>query len=207
VLVMHGGASRGAGVRVSPTQLSVLRMVPTARAVAGASKHLAVYRLLNTYRGWDESRTPVQDADAAIAVLQERHPDLPVGLVGHSLGGRAALETGDSEHVRSVVALNPWVYPTDDFDLSGRRVLVVHGGQDRIASPQRSEQVVRRVARRTSVGLVWIPEGKHAMLRHGGEFDRCAAEFTAAVLLDDDSLARSEPVRRVLAGEPVVTTD
>ena len=35
VLVLHGGASRGDGVRVSPTQLSVVRMIATARAARG----------------------------------------------------------------------------------------------------------------------------------------------------------------------------
>ena len=37
---------------------------------------------------------------------------------------------------RSVVALAPWVYPTDvPVGLSGQRVLIVHGSRDRIASP------------------------------------------------------------------------
>ena len=31
VLVLHGGAGRGDVVHVSPAQLSVLRMIPTAR--------------------------------------------------------------------------------------------------------------------------------------------------------------------------------
>ena len=34
VLVLHGGASRRETVRVSPTQLSVLRMIPIAARVA-----------------------------------------------------------------------------------------------------------------------------------------------------------------------------
>ena len=67
VLVLHGGASRGERVMVSPTQLSVLRMIPTARAVARAGRgRLAVYRLLNSYRGWDSQHTPVADTDWAV---------------------------------------------------------------------------------------------------------------------------------------------
>ena len=42
------------------------------------------------------------------------------------------------------------------------------------------------------------------MLRHGSAFDRYAASFTAAVLLDDPTLAAG-PVARVLAGEAWVT--
>jgi hypothetical protein len=119
---------------VSPTQLSVLRMIPVAHriALAGAGR-LAVFRLLNSYRGWDASHTPLDDVTWALEKVRERFGALPFGLVVHSLGGRAALLSGGAEDVRSVVALNPWVYPTDAPDLSGRRVLVVHGTADRIA--------------------------------------------------------------------------
>jgi alpha-beta hydrolase superfamily lysophospholipase len=205
VLVLHGGASRGDRVMVSPTQLSVLRMIPTARAVARAGRgRLAVYRLLNSYRGWDSEHTPVADTDWAVDRVRETYADAPIGLVGHSLGGRAAVAAGDNPAVRSVVALNPWLYRDDDADLAGRRVLFVHGGRDRVASPQRAEAVARRLARRTDVGFIAIPDGKHAMLSHGRDFDSYAAQFTAAVLLDDPALATG-PVARVLAGEAWVT--
>jgi pimeloyl-ACP methyl ester carboxylesterase len=205
VLVLHGGASRGDGVRVSPGQLSVVRMIPTARACAAAARgRLAVYRLLNTFRGWDSTHTPVADCDWAIEEVSARYPAAPVGLVGHSLGGRAALVSGDNPAVGSVAVLNPWLYPDDYPDLSGRSVLFVHGGRDRIASIDKSEGVARRLARRTAVGFIRIPDGKHAMLRHGSAFDRYAASFTAAVLLDEPSLARG-PVARVLSGESWLT--
>jgi alpha-beta hydrolase superfamily lysophospholipase len=205
VLVLHGGGSRGDRVTVSPTQLSVLRMIPTARAVARAGRgRLAVYRLLNSYRGWDSEHTPVADTDWAIDRVREKYADAPVGLVGHSLGGRAAIAAGDHPAVGSVVALNPWLYRDDDADLAGRPVLFVHGGRDRVASPARAEAVARRLARRTSVGFIAIPDGKHAMLSHGREFDSYAAQFTAAVLLDDAARATG-PVARVLAGESWVT--
>ncbi len=145
MLVLHGGASRGDRMMVSPTQLSVIRMIPTARAVARvAQDRLAVYRLLNSYRGWDSHHTPVADAAWGMAQVREQHGDLPFGLVGHSLGGRAALLAGELPGVESVVALNPWVYPTDTADLTGRRVLIVHGEQDRIASPAKAEAVAQQ---------------------------------------------------------------
>lgn len=189
VLVLHGGAARQGRTMVSPTQLSVLRMIPTARAVARAGGgRLAVFRLLNTFRGWDGTHTPIADVDRALEQVGQRYPGLPVGLVGHSLGGRAALLSGDRAPVRSVVALNPWLYPTDGGDLTGRRVLIVHGTHDRIAPLEHAESVAARLARTTDVELVRVPEGKHAMLRRARDFDGAAADFTARTLLAEDPI-------------------
>lgn len=184
VLVLHGGASRPDRHEVSPAQLSVLRMVPVASRLARAGRgRLAVHRLLNTHRGWDSTHTPVDDVRWALGRVRERYGDLPVALVGHSLGGRAALLAGGAEGVRSVVALNPWVYPDDDADLSGRRVLVVHGTDDRVASLQRVRSMVANLRRRTAVELREVPGGTHAMLRHGSVFERAAAGFVVETLL------------------------
>ncbi len=185
VLVLHGGANRPDDPMVRPTQLSVLRMIPVARRIARAGRgRLAVLRLLNSARGWDAERTPVADVQWALGLVRERFGDLPVGLVGHSLGGRAALLAGNEPSVRSVVALNPWVYATDSPQLAGRRVLVVHGTEDRVADPARAEAVVQRMARSTDVEYVEVAGGKHAMLHHGAEFERAAAEFVTETLLD-----------------------
>jgi pimeloyl-ACP methyl ester carboxylesterase len=203
VLVLHGGAARQARMAVSPTQLSVLRMIPVAKRIARAGGGgLAVYRLLNSYRGWDTEHTPVHDVGWALDQIGERYSTLPVCLVGHSLGGRAALLAGDRDPVRSVVALNPWVYPTDDNDLSDRQVLFVHGTDDRVAIPERAELVATRMAARGTVGFITVPGGKHAMLRQGSVFETAAAQWASATLLGQDVPA---PVGRVLAGEAWLT--
>jgi dienelactone hydrolase len=195
VLVLHGGAARGEPRRVSPTQLSVLRMVPVATRIALAGKgRLAVFRLLNSTRGWAEARTPVDDVTWALEQLRERFgDDVPVALVGHSLGGRAAILAGDRPGVRTVVALAPWVYADDGRrDLSGRHVLVVHGDRDRIASAARSRTVAADLRRSTDVDYVLVAGGKHAMLSHHRAFDGAAAGFVASTLLDD---VRTDPGR------------
>lgn len=201
VLVLHGGGARRASMMVSPAQLSVLRMVPVARRIARAGRRdLAVFRLLNSHRGWDTSHTPVDDVGWALRELEERLPGLPVGLVGHSLGGRAALLAASYPGVRSVVALNPYVLPQDRPDLTGRRTLVVHGDDDRIASPARSIELVRRLPESSPVAFVTVAGGRHAMLRHGRTFEDLAARFTTAVLTGDDDV-RSETVRAALTGQ------
>ncbi|WP_125038317.1 alpha/beta hydrolase [Nocardioides sp. LS1] len=207
VLLLHGGAQRPGRPQVSPTQLSVLRMIPIARRVARAGHgRLAVFRLLNSHRGWDASHTPVDDVAWALDRVRERLGDLPTSLVGHSLGGRAALLAGHHEGVRSVVALNPWLYPDDDADLSGRRVLFVHGTADRIAAPGDAARVARRIGQRADVGYVAVPGARHAMLRQGSFFERAAARFATATLLGErERIRQSDPVSRVLHGEQWVT--
>ncbi len=204
VLVLHGGGSRRGSMMVSPAQLSVLRMVPVAWRVAReARRHLAVYRLLNSHRGWDTAHTPVTDVRWA---LDELRTDLPVGLVGHSLGGRAALLAGGLDAVRSVVALNPYVLAQDRPDLRRARTLVVHGDQDRIASPARSAALVDRLPAAAPATFVTVPEARHAMLRRGRTFEALAARFTAAVLLGRDPSELADPtVRSALAGARRVT--
>ena len=188
VLVLHGGGSRNESVAVSPTQLSVLRMIPIANRVSRAGHgRLAVFRLLNSARGWDSKHTPVEDVRWAVDRIAERlGREVPLGLVGHSLGGRAAIGSCDQPAVHGVVALAPWVYPDDGrVDASGVRVLIVHGTDDRIASPQRSHEAadqLRRTAK--SLSFVDVEGGKHAMLAKHGEFSSLAADFSAAVLLD-----------------------
>lgn len=186
VLVLHGGASRPGRSAVSPAQLSVQRMVPIAWRIARAGRgRVAVLRLLNTRRGWDTTHTPIDDVAWALEQARERYGDVPVGLVGHSLGGRAALLAGALPGVRSVAALNPWVYPTDRADLAGRSVLVVHGTADRIADPERARAVASAIAETTDVTFVPVEGGKHAMLRHGSTFERTAADFVLSSLLGE----------------------
>ncbi len=201
LLVLHGGASRRANMMVSPAQLSVLRMIPIARRIAVVGRQqLAVFRVLNSRRGWDTHHTPVQDARWALDRAAERlGARLPTCVVGHSLGGRAAVLIANRPEVRSVVALAPWVYPTDvPRGLSGERILIVHGSQDRIASPDRSAALARRLSSHAQVGYVTVQGGKHAMLRRHAVFDGLAAEFASVTLLGTIS---SGPIARLEAGE------
>jgi predicted esterase len=201
VLVLHGGGSRRGNLMVSPTQLSVLRMVPIARRVARAGRgRLAVFRLLNSVRGWDTRHTPVRDAAWALEQIADRYGDrLPTCVVGHSLGGRTALLTAGRPEVRSAVALAPWVQPTDvPGGLSGRRILIVHGTMDRIASPERSAALARALARQADVAYVSVDGAKHAMLGRHDLFDGLAAEFAAATLLGTPG---SDLIARLEAGE------
>jgi predicted esterase len=205
VVVLHGGGARRVRMMVSPTQLSVLRMIPVARRVARAGRgRLAVFRLLNSVRGWDAHHTPVRDAEWALDGIAERlGTALPTCLVGHSLGGRAALLASGRAEVGGVVAPATWVLPSDVPTGSGAaRILIVHGDRDRIASHSRAVALARELGRRADVGFVTVEGGSHSMLRHHAIFDGLAAEFAATTLLGTE---RSGALARIDAGEAWVT--
>lgn len=191
VVVVHGGAARRGQMMVSPTQLSVLRMVPLARRLARAGKgRVAVHRLLNSYRGWDTRHTPVHDVTWALEQVAARYgSDVPVVLVGHSLGGRASILAAVAPNVRGVVALAAFVYPTDAdrLGLRDRRILFVHGLRDRIAPAHRAQQLAKRLAGRNAVQFVAVRNGKHAMLAEHRTFGRAAADFVTSTLLGKPS--------------------
>ncbi|MGH4010216.1 MAG: alpha/beta fold hydrolase [Pseudonocardiaceae bacterium] len=98
VLVLHGGQARSpATVRRRP-QLSYFRRVCFARFLhrREGGRGMSVRILRYRYRGWDEPKLhPVQDARWALTQLFDQHPDASIVLLGHSMGGRAALRVAD----------------------------------------------------------------------------------------------------------------
>ncbi|NIH80044.1 dienelactone hydrolase [Amycolatopsis viridis] len=181
VLVLHGGAENGLAV-VRPWGLAYLRMVPLARSTAGAgAPHGVEVRLLrNRVRGWNEPEMhPVSDARWALDRIRAERPEVPVYLVGHSMGGRVALRVADDPAVRAVLALAPWTPAGEPVEpVTGRTVLIAHGTRDHITDPaesftyaQRAQAVAERVVR-----IEVMSEG-HAMLFRPGVWTRLVRDF------------------------------
>lgn len=180
--MLHGGGGRGT-MPVSPTQLSVLRMVPIATRIARAGHgRIAVYRLLNAVRGFGSD--PLSNVRWALSELRRNHPDVPVGLVGHSLGGSVALAAAGEDDVRCVVALAPWSSGSERTrQLGDRPTLIVHGSNDRVTSCRASQQyAVRARAAGAAVSFVEVERGEHTMLRRMPAFDSLAAHYAQTVL-------------------------
>jgi pimeloyl-ACP methyl ester carboxylesterase len=198
VLVLHGGrAESRAGVR--PHQLAVVRMAPFWRSLqrAGRAHGLAVARMRYLVRGWNgPARAPVADVRWVLDRLADSYPDVPVALVGHSMGGRAAIYAAEHPSVRAVVGLAPWIEPDDPTEfVAGVHVLVAHGDSDRITSAAASEKWTRRVASvAASAGFVAIRGDGHAMLRRTRLWHGLATDFVLATL-------RDVPPERAVAGE------
>jgi pimeloyl-ACP methyl ester carboxylesterase len=168
-LVLHGGKSHSREP-VEARHLSPARMVPFARHIhrAGRQHGLAVWSLRNSVRGWNgEDMTPLQDARWALQQISSQHPDVPVFLVGHSMGGLTAVCAADHPQVEAVVALVPWLSPgTPVSGVTGRKVLIVHGTFDRWTSPSASLAFARRAAAgATSMQYVSLRGAGHFMLR------------------------------------------
>ncbi len=209
-LVLHGGRSKSVAP-VQARQLAVLRMQPFARTLrrAGADNGLAVAQLRYRVRGWNEAQqSPVGDTLWALDRLAERWPDAPIAIVGHSMGGRAALFAGGHRNVRAVVGLAPWLEQGDPFEqLAGRRVLIVHGTRDRMTNPSTSAAYARAAAAvAESSTYVSVTNERHAMLRRARLWHGLAAGFVLAVVCATPPLGTADDeltnvIVRALAGQ------
>lgn len=187
-LVLHGGKARSQQA-VRPWQAAVWRMAPFARSLARAgSGELAVASLRYAVRGWNASvASPLTDARLALEHIGARYPGVPIGLLGHSMGGRVALHLGDDERVRAIAALAPWV---EGHDVArwhpGLHVLVMHGTRDRITSASRSRAMADTLSREgIDVTYVAVQGDGHAMLRQAERWHEEPARYLVGHLLGE----------------------
>lgn len=190
VLVLHGGRATS-NDPARPWQLAALRMEPFVRAVSAASagRDVLVARVRYRLRGWNGERAdPVRDVRRALSELSGPAGPVPVVLLGHSMGGRAALRAAGHPSVRGVVGLAPW-WPAGEpvAQLAGRYVVALHGDRDRVTSLTETADCVRR-ARGTAAraGLAVVGGGDHAMLSRPRLWHRTASAMVAH-LLDPDN--------------------
>jgi pimeloyl-ACP methyl ester carboxylesterase len=186
VLLLHGGTTDSlAPVRAFDS--GVLRMVPFGRSVVRAGRgRIMLASLRYAVRGWNgDQESPIPDARWALDRIAERFVDLPVGLVGHSLGGRVALRVADHGGVRSVAALAPWLPPGESIPaLDGRAVLLAHGTADRRTDPGETFDLAERLAAQgVDVELVKFPGSGHAMLFPARPWHDLVAGFMVRTLL------------------------
>ncbi len=184
VLLMHGGRESGYG-RVPAHRLSFVRMRPFARAVHERSRDAAVVLLRYRYRGWNAPDAhPVHDTEGAVDELLNTHGALPVILVGHSMGGRAALRAAGHPRVVAVAGLAPWLPGGEPIDqLEERDVLLMHGTADVTTRPKATAELARTiapVARR--VACIQIKRSGHGMLQRAGLWHELTSAFVDNVV-------------------------
>ncbi len=180
-LVLHGGRADSYDP-VRGRHLSPARMLPFARALnrQGGRHGLAVWTLRNRYRGWNgQDMSPVSDARWALSRISQDHPGVPVYLLGHSMGGLTALCVADDPQVEAVVALAPWLNRhTQVKPVADRRVLIIHGSNDRWTSPANSLDYARRAdGVAASIDYVALTGAGHFMVRRAALWHALASGF------------------------------
>jgi pimeloyl-ACP methyl ester carboxylesterase len=181
VVVAHGGKS----VSTEPTsarELAVLRMVPLANAIRRALRGygVAVCQPRFELRGWNgDLASPVADLGRLLDEIGLRYGAIPVVLIGHSMGARAAFRVAGHPAVTAVAGLAPWLPPGEPVDqLAGRRVLLAHGTADRVTPPAQTWAYAERARSVTEVAVIEVRGGEHTMLWRAPLWHRLAAEFS-----------------------------
>ncbi|MFG2965737.1 alpha/beta fold hydrolase [Streptomyces sp. NPDC048288] len=191
VLVLHGGQENGRRP-ARPWQPAALRMRPFLSAAASVSspRDVLIGQVRYRYRGWNDDADPLQDTLRALDELRGRAGDVSVVLVGHSMGGRAALRAAADPSVRGVLALAPWCPPGDPLTgLTGTRIIVLHGDRDRVTEPADSATYVRGAREAgAQAGMVLLRGGDHAMLRRSRDWHRASAAAIRRLLRPERGL-------------------
>jgi pimeloyl-ACP methyl ester carboxylesterase len=185
VVVAHGGTEVSTEP-VTPLDPAVLRMIPLALAIRRALRGTGVVVSRPRYRvrGWNgEPASPVQDLGRSLDEIGARFGAVPVVLIGHSMGARAAFRVAGHPAVAAVAGLAPWLPPTEPVEqLAGRRVLLAHGTADHITSPAETWAYAERARSVTQVATIEVRDGEHTMLRRGALWHRLAVEFSRLAL-------------------------
>jgi predicted esterase len=146
VLLLHGGKPHSRQP-IDGRSASWRRALWLQRSIAARSHEagVGVWLLRYRHRGWNGGANPTDDARWALDRLREAHGDLPVVLLGHSMGARVAVHVADDPSVVGVVGLAPW-WSADDpvATLAGRALRAAHGRRDRITSFRETSRYVDR---------------------------------------------------------------
>jgi dienelactone hydrolase len=183
-LFAHGGRSTSAqpGSRL---QGPALRMYPFLLGVhrEGRGHGIAACQLRYRVRGYNEG-DPVEDVEWALAEIAGRHGEVPVCLVGHSMGARSALRASGAGTVRAVAALAPWLPPGEPVrQLAGRSVVIAHGRRDRVTDPAGSlEYALRAQPLAERLCRFEVERSGHALLERFWVWQRLVREVVLASL-------------------------
>ncbi|KUN34426.1 dienelactone hydrolase [Streptomyces longwoodensis] len=203
-----------AGEEVSDRRPSPLRAAASVHGLgrrlarAGRDEGLATHVVHYRYRGWNGSDAhPAADATWAADEAVRRYGDVPVCLAGPGMGGRAALRAGGHEAVTSVLALAPWL-PEEDVagtpepvrQLAGRRVLIVHGTNDRRTDPELSFRLAERAKKANrEVCRFEVHADGHGLHQYRDEVHSLAEDFVIGTLF---GRSFSRPVTDAFAAPP-----
>jgi pimeloyl-ACP methyl ester carboxylesterase len=189
VLMLHGGRADGL-TPVDDGSASWRRsrwmMDHVHRRMNGAG--VSVWLLRYSVRGWNarvaSPPSPVPDTRWALDEVRRELGDVPVVLLGHSMGGRTAVAVADDPSVVGVVAVAPWLPPNEpNAGLAGKPFAAAHGRSDKITSFQQTRAFCRNAEGvAASVELHDMGRVGHYMLRNISGWNRFAVSRSLAQL-------------------------
>jgi pimeloyl-ACP methyl ester carboxylesterase len=184
-LFCHGGTADST-TPPSDGALSLLRMRAIQHAVRDRLEEQGIEPWLLRYRfaGWNGSRADAaHDTRWALDEVSRRHGDIPVVLVGHSMGGRAAIRAAGHPAVRAVCALAPWVPPNDPVSqLRGKTLVIAHGRGDRWVPARGSLEFALRAKHVAPQTARFTLPGGHSLLRRAHAWHELVREVVSAGL-------------------------
>ncbi|MFP5252953.1 MAG: alpha/beta hydrolase [Actinomycetes bacterium] len=196
ILMLHGGKARGLDP-VDERSASWRRSRWMMAHIGGRANRAgaAVWLLRYGVRGWNAGAgadpSPVPDTRWALDQVRREHGDVPVVLLGHSMGARTAVAVADHPGVVGVVGLAPWL-PADEptRTLAGKHLAVAHGASDRITSARASRAFVAR-ADRVASSTEFHDMGRvgHYMFRRVAQWNDFAVSRSLAFV---DAAVRSD---------------
>jgi predicted esterase len=183
-LFCHGGTAAS----IEPPReraLSLIRMRAFEAFVHASAGDQGIATALLRYRvaGWNGAAADAfQDVRWAIARLREEHgTDIPIVLVGHSMGGRAALRAGGEPSVTAVCALAPWTPPGEPvMHLRNQTVAILHGRGDRWVPERLSADFAVRARRAGARVARFTITGGHSMVRRSNRWHAFARDVVLA---------------------------
>jgi pimeloyl-ACP methyl ester carboxylesterase len=184
-LMLHGG-KESSTTPVDGRSASWRRSAAMQRSIAPRLRTdgIATWLLRYRRRGWNGGAGPVADARWALGEVRRELGDVPVVLVGHSMGGRTAVHVADDPSVVGVVALAPWLPAGEDVAaVTGTPLLAVHGRRDHVTSPRATRAYVERLAA-TGTRAAFLDMGPvgHYMFRRAAAWNDVAASRALAAL-------------------------
>jgi dienelactone hydrolase len=191
VLLAHGGQIESLR-DPHDWRVAILRMWPFAVAARDAVPGAAIGLMRYRYRGWNgQAAHPAADLRDVLGCLPDRIER--VVLIGHSMGGRAVVASGNHPKVLGVLALAPWLPQGEPLTMQGdsaearrfgsaesaRTVVLAHGTEDRVTDPRLTASYARQL-RETGVpvGLLSAEGERHAMLHRYADWNELVRRFT-----------------------------